>query len=134
MAWHFTSRAPVYLQIVSRIRADILSGVYQADQQMPPVRQLAFEAGVNPNTMQRAFAVLEDEQLFVTRGTVGRFITGDAAVLDKAREALHRETVARLVEEAQAMGISPDKLIEGIRAYMQNPSPSDTDTKGVNSL
>ena len=134
MAWHFSSRAPVYLQIVSRIRADILSGVYQADQQIPPVRQLAFEAGVNPNTMQRAFAVLEEEQLFVTRGTVGRFITDDTAVLDKAREALHRETVARLLEEALTVGISPDELIEGIRAHMQNQSPSDTDTKGVNTL
>ena len=74
MAWSFTSRAPVYMQIVSRIRADILGGVYQPDQQIPAVRQLALTAGVNPNTMQRAFAVLEAEQLFITRGTIGRFM------------------------------------------------------------
>lgn len=133
MAWHFTSRAPVYLQIVSRIRADILSGVYEADQQIPSVRQLAFEAGVNPNTMQRAFSVLEDEQLFVTRGTVGRFITSDTEVLKRARETLRRETIARLLEDAQTAGISPDELIEGIRSHIQNPSPDHTDTKGVNS-
>lgn len=135
MAWHFTSRAPVYLQIVSRIRADILGGVYKADEQIPPVRQLAFEAGVNPNTMQRAFAVLEDEQLFVTRGTVGRFITTDTAVLERAREALRRETVARLLEEAKAVGLEPDQLIEAIRNRLQEQAaPQDTDTKGVNSL
>lgn len=134
MAWHFTSRAPVYLQIVSRIRADILGGVYQADEQIPSVRQLAYEAGVNPNTMQRAFSVLETEELFVTRGTVGRFITTDTAVLDKARETLQHETIARLVEEAQAVGISPDELIAGIRAHVQSQTPSDTDMKGVNSL
>ena len=133
MAWHFTSRAPVYLQIVSRIRADILSGVYEADQQIPSVRQLAFEAGVNPNTMQRAFSVLEDEQLFVTRGTVGRFITSDTEVLKRARETLRRETIARLLEDAQTAGISPDELIEGILSHIQNPSPDHTDTKGVNS-
>lgn len=133
MAWHFTSRAPVYLQIVSRIRADILSGVYEADQQIPSVRQLAFEAGVNPNTMQRAFSVLEDEQLFVTRGTVGRFITNDTEVLKRARDTLRRETIARLLEDAQTAGISPDELIEGIRSHIQNPSPDHTDTKGVNS-
>ena len=138
MAWHFTSRAPVYLQIVSRIRADILGGVYKADEQIPPVRQLAFEAGVKPNTMQRAFSVLEEEQLFVTRGTVGRFITTDTAVLERAREALRRETVARLLEEAKAVGLEPDQLIEAIRNRLQEQAApqdtQDTDTKGVNSL
>ena len=138
MAWHFTSRAPVYLQIVSRIRADILGGVYKADEQIPPVRQLAFEAGVNPNTMQRAFSVLEEEQLFVTRGTVGRFITTDTAALERAREALRRETVARLLEEAKAVGLEPDQLIEAIRNRLQEQAApqdtQDTATKGVNSL
>ena len=117
MAWSFTSRAPVYMQIVSRIRADTLGGVYQPDQQIPAVRQLALTAGVNPNTMQRAFAVLEAEQLFITRGTIGRFITTDTEVLARAREVMRRETVARLIEEAAAVGISPAELIESIRAY-----------------
>jgi len=133
VAWQFSSRAPVYLQIVSRIRADILSGVYKADEQIPPVRQLAFEAGVNPNTMQRAFSVLESEQLFVTRGTLGRFITTDEAVLAAARETLRRETVAKLTEEALAMGLTPEELIQGIRAYMETRPSDHTDTKGVNS-
>lgn len=132
MAWHFSSRAPVYLQIVSRIRADILGGVYKADEQIPSVRQLAFEAGVNPNTMQRAFSALEAEKLFVTRGTLGRFITTDEGVLAEARETLRRETVARLTEEALAVGISPEELIRGIRAYAESLDTRDTDTKGVN--
>ncbi len=116
MAWQFSSGAPVYLQIVSRIRADILSGVWRPDEQIPAVRQLAVEAGVNPNTMQRAFAVLEAERLFVTRGTVGRFITTDEAVLNHAREVLWQETVTRLVAEARAVGLTPDALIARIAA------------------
>lgn len=127
MAWQFTSRAPVYLQIVSRIRADILSGVYQPDEQIPSVRQLALTAGVNPNTMQRAFTVLEAEQLFITRGTVGRFITTDTEVLARAREVMHRETVARIIEEAAAVGITPEELMEGIRAYAGKASPPEQD-------
>lgn len=134
MAWQFTSRAPVYMQIVSRIRADILGGVYQPDQQIPAVRQLAQTAGVNPNTMQRAFAVLEAEQLFITRGTVGRFITTDTEVLARAREVMRQETVARLVEEAAAVGITPAELIESIRAYEESFPASEaeptTDTAG----
>ena len=126
MAWSFTSRAPVYMQIVSRIRADILGGVYQPDQQIPAVRQLALTAGVNPNTMQRAFAVLEAEQLFITRGTIGRFITTDTEVLARAREVMRRETVARLIEEAAAVGISPAELIESIRAS-ENENAAEKD-------
>ncbi len=134
MAWSFTSRAPVYMQIVSRIRADILGGVYKPDQQIPAVRQLAQTAGVNPNTMQRAFAVLEAEQLFITRGTIGRFITTDTEVLARAREVMRRETVARIIEEAAAVGISPDELIEGIRAYQnQAATPSDSDASDPNT-
>ena len=130
MGWQFTSRAPVYLQVVSRIRADILSGVYEADQQIPPVRQLALEAGVNPNTMQRAFAMLEAEKLFVTRGTVGRFITSDTAVLDAAREVMRKETVARLVEEARTAGSPPEQLICEIRAYLDGETSPQDDLKG----
>lgn len=74
MAWQFRGHSPVYRQIVRHIRADILSGCYQPDEQIPPVRQLAMEAGVNPNTMQRALSALEDEGLLVSRGTVGRFV------------------------------------------------------------
>ena len=132
MGWQFTSRAPVYLQVVSRIRADILSGVYEADQQIPPVRQLALEAGVNPNTMQRAFAVLEAERLFVTRGTVGRFITSDTAVLDAAREVMQKETVARLTEEARSVGLEPEELIRMIRAYTEQKT-TESNTKGGES-
>ena len=126
MAWQFTSRAPVYLQIVSRIRADILGGVYSPDQQIPSVRQLAFEAGVNPNTMQKAFTVLEAERLFVTRGTVGRFITTDTDALESARQILRRETITRLIEEAGAVGISPEELIEGIRACTESSDSPTT--------
>ena len=128
MAWQFTSRAPVYMQIVSRIRADILGGVYPPDSQIPPVRQLALTAGVNPNTMQRAFAVLEAERLFITRGTVGRFITTDTEVLERAREILRQETVLRLVEEAAAVGMTPDELIESIRALVPPSPPSPTES------
>ena len=61
--WKFNSREAVFVQIASRLRGEILRGKYQPDQQIPPVRQLAFEAAVNPNTMQKALTVLEEEGL-----------------------------------------------------------------------
>lgn len=117
MAWQFHGRAPVYLQIVSRIRADILSGKYQADEQIPSVRQLAFEASVNPNTMQRALTELEREGLLYAKGTIGRFVTSDKEVLRMARETMHREAMTNLVDEVLSLGITKEELLAFIQTY-----------------
>lgn len=111
MAWHFNSTQPVYKQIVSHIRADILNGVYPSGQQIPAVRQLALEAGVNPNTMQRALADLEAEGILLSRGTVGRFVTSDTGILEREQRVLHEETISRVIGEALALGITRDELI-----------------------
>ncbi len=115
MAWQFHQRAPVYLQLVSRIRGDILNGKYKADEQVPPVRQLAFEAAVNPNTMQKAYAELEKEGLLYARSTAGRYVTSDTEVLRRARETMHREALTHLVCEAEALGITKDEIITFIQ-------------------
>ena len=122
MAWQFGGKTPVYKQIVSRIRADILNGRYQPDEQIPPVRQLAMEAGVNPNTIQRALAELEAENLFVTRGTVGRFITSDTAVLEQVRRILREETIERLITDAESVGITREDLMHYLEAHPKEPA------------
>ena len=111
MAWQFHNRAPVYLQLVSRIRKDILNGKYKADEQVPPVRQMAFEAAVNPNTMQKAFVELEREGLLYARSTAGRFVTSDEEVLRRARETMRREVLDQLLAEAMSLDISKDEII-----------------------
>ncbi len=115
MAWQFRSDTPVYKQIVSRLRAELLEGKYQTDGQIPPVRQLALEAAVNPNTMQRALSELESEGLLYTRSTSGRFVTSDETVLRRARETMHKETMERLLSEALALGITREELITFIQ-------------------
>lgn len=126
MAWQFRGHSPVYRQIVRHIRADILNGCYQPDEQIPPVRQLAMEAGVNPNTMQRALSALEDEGLLVSRGTVGRFVTSDEAALKCARRTARQDALEKLAEDAQAAGLTLDDLVQYIREEAQSAAiPSD---------
>ena len=115
MAWNFNNTEPVSLQIARRLRNEILGGRFSSSEQIPPVRQLAFEASVNPNTMQKALVMLEEEGLLYTRATVGRFVTSDQAVLNSAREALRRESVCRWLREAEALGMSADEMIEYIK-------------------
>ena len=63
MKWQFENGIPIYLQILRKMRTEIASGAYPPGGKLPPVRELALEAGVNPNTMQRAFAELERDGL-----------------------------------------------------------------------
>lgn len=120
MAWQFNHREPVFMQIVNRLRAEILNGKYKSDEQIPPVRQLAFEASVNPNTMQKALAKLEEEGLLHARGTVGRFVTSDQTVLEAAKQTMLRETVRRWLYETKELGMSKKELIHYIQEEDDN--------------
>ena len=77
MAWNLDSDRPIYAQLLERIELQIVSGTYGPGDKLPSVRELAAEASVNPNTMQKAFAELERSGLIVTKRTSGRFVTED---------------------------------------------------------
>ena len=81
MPWNLDSDRPIFIQILERIRVDIISGKYQPGDKLPSVRELAAEAAVNPNTMQRAFAELERTGLVYSKRTSGRFITEDREMI-----------------------------------------------------
>ena len=75
MGWDFETDRPIYIQIMEKIQLLILAGVYPVGAKLPSVRDLAQQAAVNPNTMQRALAQLEEEGLVITQRTSGRFVT-----------------------------------------------------------
>ena len=85
MPWEISSERSVYLQLVDIIKQKIMSGEYQPGQRMPSVRELAADASVNPNTMQRALAELEREGLLYTNRTSGRFVSEDGLRIDDLR-------------------------------------------------
>ena len=88
MAWVFHSDQPLYTQLVEQITLAILSGAYAPGARMPAVRELAAQAGVNPNTVQRAMGELELRGLLRSQRTSGRFVTDDAAVIENAKRQL----------------------------------------------
>ena len=75
MAWNLDSDRPIYLQLIEIIQTRIVSGMYPAGNRLPSVRELAAEASVNPNTMQKALAELERQNLVYAVRTTGRYIT-----------------------------------------------------------
>ena len=87
MEWKLSDDRPIWLQLSQQLARRILVGAYPPGSRLPSVRELAAEAGVNPNTMQRALAQLEQDGLARADRTAGRLVTRDTAVLEGARAA-----------------------------------------------
>ena len=115
MAWSFSSDKPVYLQIADRIAKAVLSGEYLAGEQIPTVRQLALEAAVNPNTVQRAFVELEYEGLIISKGTTGRYVTEDAQVIELCRSKLAEQIVMNFLKNMENLSITKEQAIAMIK-------------------
>lgn len=115
MAWSFTSGTAVYLQIADRIIKSILSGEYSPGQQLPTVRQLALEAAVNPNTVQRAFTELESDGIIISKGTSGRFVTQDTEIIEQCRQKMARRIVLDFLKNAKQLSLTKEQLIEMIK-------------------
>ena len=94
MNWEFDSSRPIYTQLCDLLLGKILSGIYQSGEKLPSVRELAAEAGVNPNTVQRALSELERQGYVYTLRTNGRFVTSDEALLQEGKR-LAAQTVTR---------------------------------------
>ncbi len=93
MQWQLEGDRPIYQQLVDQIMMQIVSGQRKAGDKVPAVRELAAEAGVNPNTMQRALADLERQGLLYTNRTSGRYVTEDEEMITKIRERIAEERI-----------------------------------------
>lgn len=112
MNWKFTGDRPVYQQIMEAIRGSILKGELAPGKKVPSVRDLAAEAQVNPNTMQRALTELEREGLLVGGGTSGRTVTTDEAVLSAMKERILNELARECAEKFMVFGITPTQAAQ----------------------
>ena len=115
MAWEFDADRPIYKQLKERILLMIVSGIYGAGAQLPTVRELAEEAAVNPNTLQKALTELERDGLVYALRTSGRFVTEDRALIRRAKNELAQEQIDQFLERMEAIGYTIDESITLIR-------------------
>ena len=110
MPWELDSDRPIYAQIVDRLKHEIVSGFYPPGSRLPSVRDLAAQASVNPNTMQRALAELEARGLLETQRTAGRTVTGDVEKIAQTRRALAQTLVHHFYHQAAALGLTKAEI------------------------
>ncbi|MBE5959483.1 MAG: GntR family transcriptional regulator [Lachnospiraceae bacterium] len=114
MGWNFDNDRPIYTQLLELIEMKILAGEYELGAKLPSVRELATDAGVNPNTMQRAMQELERKGLVNTNRTVGRTVTTDVELLDGLREDLAKNQTKNYIESMKQIGMSKKKIVNMI--------------------
>ena len=119
MSWTFDNNKPIYLQIMEKIKLQIISHKLEPNQQLPTVRELASEAGVNPNTIQRALADLEREGFVYTKRTSGRFVTEDLNLILQSRKQLSEEQLQQFVTGMVEFGYEKEELPTVLRDYIE---------------
>ena len=116
MDWQFHNDQPIYTQLVDQIKFAIVSGALPAGARMAAVRDLALEAGVNPNTMQRALQQLEREGLVFAQRSSGRFVTEDLSVIENAKAALAAEQIRRFRAAMRSLGYTMEESIRLLKS------------------
>lgn len=120
MPWDLNNERPIYAQIMERMQTDIVSGIYSPGAKLPSVRELAQEAAVNPNTMQKALTELERTGLVHAQRTSGRYITEDETMIHTLREDLARHQIALFLECMQKLGYDQKEAADMILSMPYN--------------
>lgn len=111
MSWEFSDDRPIYLQLMEQIQLKIISGMYRVGEKLPSVRDMAAEASVNPNTMQKALTELERTGLVFSQRTSGRFITEDSNMIKDMRNNLAKDQIKKFLTSMEKIGYNKKETI-----------------------
>mgnify|MGYP000607107494 FL=1 len=115
----FDTRIPIYLQIMDKIKKDIVLGRLKGGDKMPSVRILANEMEVNVNTAQRVYQELEREGVLYTQRGIGSFVTENLEVIAGLKEEMARELLKNFVQGMRELGYGTEKILLALQEYME---------------
>lgn len=119
MVWVFDGDRPIYLQVMEQLKLGIISGELAPGSRLAAVRDLAAEASVNPNTMQKALSELEREGLLYTQRTNGRFVTEDSELICTLRHQLAKVKLTDFVHQIHRLGYTISQLSEMLEKVIE---------------
>lgn len=120
MDWSFRNDQPIYSQLIQRLTEAIVSGVYAPGEKLPSVRELALEAGVNPNTVQRSLTELERDGLVFSQRTAGRFVTENENMIINAKLRIADERVSEFLRSMKTLGCGRQEIISLIEGAKED--------------
>ena len=109
MNWTLDKSRPICPQICEQLCAHIASGEFAPQQRLMSVREVALAAGVNPNTVQRAFEQLEKQGVLYSVRGAGWYVSADPAAAQTMQQDLVQDTVKEFFDKMHALGVSPEE-------------------------
>ncbi len=119
MAWEFKDQRPIYIQLIEQIKLKIISGEYKPGQKFPTVRELAEEASVNPNTIQKALAELERTGFVYSQRTSGRFITEDVDMIKDIKTDIAKDQAINFLESMKKLGLNSEEIMKFVEKMVK---------------
>ncbi|MDI9495092.1 MAG: GntR family transcriptional regulator [Bacillota bacterium] len=116
----FNNNIPIYLQVMERIKQDIVSGKLKPGEKMPSSRDYSYELGINFNTVARVYKELENEKILFTKRGLGTFITESKEQIEDLRYAMAKNLIATFVEGMEQLGYSKKDMIKFIEIQYNN--------------
>lgn len=114
MNYNFDNERPIYLQIVEKLKEEIISGILKPNQKLPSVREYATIFKANPNTVVKALIILEQKGYIYTERTNGKFVSDNINLFKSEKEILLKEKVLSLIDDLKKLGYSKEEVIKKI--------------------
>ena len=111
MNFIFDNDRPIYIQLVEQLKECIVSGKFKAGEKLPSVRELAMQIKVNPNTVQKALAEIENQKLIYTERTNGKFVTENEELIENVKKELANQKVQKYFQDMNKLGINKQDAI-----------------------
>lgn len=115
MEWKLDDSRPIWPQLKEQLIIAIVAGRFQMGGSFPTVRELAEDAGVNRNTMQKALSELEHDGFVITNRTAGRTVTTDEGLVARMKEQIAMQNIEKFIREMEAIGYDADDIVKMIQ-------------------
>ena len=112
----YQSRTPIYEQIVLEVERYVALGILKPEEQIPPIREMATELGINPNTVKKAYSILENKGVIVTISTKGTYIAYDTGKIVEEKINSKINELKVIIEELKKLGLSEEEIIKEIKS------------------
>ncbi len=112
----YENNIPIYLQVINRIKKDMIQGKLPMGAKLPSTRDMAVQYHINPNTAGRIYKEMEQQNMCYTKRGLGTFVTEDATVFAAMKEAMADEVLETFIKEMKDLGYTKDEVVTVVAA------------------
>lgn len=122
----FNEDTPIYVQIIEKIKADIVSGKLRGGDKLPSVREIAETFKVNPNTVQRVYMELEREGVAFPQRGIGTFVAEGEELMERLKTTQAQKYTKRYVGEMKDLGMKNNEVLDNVKKVLEGNENDDS--------